>query len=333
MSTIFTTLSTAGRQRILSTKLPDLSFSHFYAARHASFNRKVNSLNEDVVSDKPASDHPDESSGTSKSGVEIGQIRRKRVLNAFRSRMINMKKRIETARGRIDSPKPIISRPVLHELDILFNSFSTDAFFASSPKVRPDFILGHFKASTITSMPALKKGGSGKHGGFDDDDEHVDEMSSHDRFSKTKCFTCRRRLKHPTSKIFDIVADVGNYDNHLPYCIKSSVLDAVVHPDHHHTKFVLAQFEVGFQPFVESYRPTFIITDQQAVKAVLTNVNIFKKIICEWKFIPGNSSSSPFLEMKLTFELKGQKYLTVPDEFFVKNIHKQMDAFLKWADK
>lgn len=129
-------------------------------------------------------------------------------------------------------------------------------------------------------------------------------------------------------QIFDVVADVGNYKNFVPFCKQSDVI--VRRPD-----FLKANLAIGFPPLKESYVSKVTMVYPQLVKAECTDGKLFDHLNTLWLFSPGlkNNPQTCVIDFSLSFEFKTWIHSNLSNLFFNEIVRQMENAFIEEARK
>lgn len=80
--------------------------------------------------------------------------------------------------------------------------------------------------------------------------------------------------RYSCDQMFDIISDVEQYCEFLPWCLDSVVLQT------HPTKGRLCRLSIGFYPFKESYDSWVTVIQPQHVKVTSLHLGILKCMHC-----------------------------------------------------
>ena len=99
--------------------------------------------------------------------------------------------------------------------------------------------------------------------------------------------------------MFDLVADIDRYDEFLPWCNNSKIINTSIKDD---IKIVIADLEIGYDQFVYTYRSEVKLHKDKSEINVRNLDGPFKYLENNWKFVTVNESECE-IQFKIDFEL------------------------------
>lgn len=129
-------------------------------------------------------------------------------------------------------------------------------------------------------------------------------------------------------KIYDVVADVKNYKNFVPFCKKSDVISK-------NNNSLKANLVIGFPPIKENYISKITTVRPRFVKAECTDGKLFNHLNTLWIFSPGlkNNAETCVIDFSLSFEFKSIIHSHLSNLFFNEIVRQMENAFLEEAKR
>lgn len=146
------------------------------------------------------------------------------------------------------------------------------------------------------------------------------KLSSIRTIVSTKRHSERRLLKYSAEKLFQVVSDIDNYKNFVPWCIDSAVLKR---KENH----LEAELSVGYSLFHEKYISLVSIQAPTRVTAISNQTNLFEFLKTDWEFQPGRDGHSTWVTFQVEFQFKSALYNKISEMFFQDIINHMVAAF------
>lgn len=141
-------------------------------------------------------------------------------------------------------------------------------------------------------------------------------------------FHTSRRVKHPASEMFALVADVEHYPEFVPLCQSLHVMRREPCSTH---ETVIARMTVAYKLFTESYTSKVVL--KPAGNAILVDYldGPFKRLHNKWTFTPIDENAS-HIGFYLDYEFKSRAFQLLMGAVFDHAFRKFADAFEARAD-
>lgn len=129
-------------------------------------------------------------------------------------------------------------------------------------------------------------------------------------------------------QMYQVVADVSNYKQFVPFCKRSTVLSE-------NQKRLTAELQIGYPPICESYTSNVQLAKPYMVKAVCTDGRLFNYLETCWKFSPGLKSNpqSCIVDFSIDFEFKSKLHYQLANMFFETLVKQMEGAFMLEAKR
>ena len=138
-----------------------------------------------------------------------------------------------------------------------------------------------------------------------------------------------KTVNYSKDQMFDLVADIDRYDEFLPWCNNSKIINTSIKDD---IKIVIADLEIGYDQFVYTYRSEVKLHKDKSVINVRNLDGPFKYLENNWKFVTVNESECE-IQFKIDFELNITLFDILMRKFFDLAFQKMVDAFISRANE
>ena len=138
-----------------------------------------------------------------------------------------------------------------------------------------------------------------------------------------------KTINYSKDQMFDLVADIDRYDEFLPWCNNSKIINTMIKDD---IKIVIADLEIGYDQFVYTYRSEVKLHKDKSEINVRNLDGPFKYLENNWKFVTVNESDCE-IQFKIDFELNITLFDILMRKFFDLAFQKMVDAFISRANE
>ena len=138
-----------------------------------------------------------------------------------------------------------------------------------------------------------------------------------------------KTVNYSKDQMFDLVADIDRYDEFLPWCNNSMIINPSIKDD---IKIVIADLEIGYDQFVYTYRSEVKLHKDKSEINVRNLDGPFKYLENNWKFVSVNVSDCE-IQFKIDFELNITLFDILMRKFFDLAFQKMVDAFISRANE
>tara|TARA_Y100000816_G_C25722077_1_gene380699 strand:+ start:131 stop:574 length:444 start_codon:yes stop_codon:yes gene_type:complete len=139
----------------------------------------------------------------------------------------------------------------------------------------------------------------------------------------------RKTVNYTKDQMFDLVANIDQYSEFLPWCNNSRIIDRKIEEDR---EIVIADLEIGYDQFVYTYRSEVILNLDKSKISVRNLDGPFKYLVNNWKFIYVDQNKCE-IQFDIDFELNISLLDILMKKFFDLAFQKMVDAFINRANE
>lgn len=136
-------------------------------------------------------------------------------------------------------------------------------------------------------------------------------------------------VNYTKDQMFDLVADIDQYSEFLPWCNNSSVIQRKIIND---SEIVIADLEIGYDQFVYTYRSEVTLNLDKSKISVRNLDGPFKYLENNWRFINVDKNKCE-IQFDIDFELNISLLDILMKKFFDLAFQKMVEAFISRANE
>lgn len=138
---------------------------------------------------------------------------------------------------------------------------------------------------------------------------------------ESKTYSERRLVGYSPEQLYDVVSQVDQYQNFVPWCVKS-----IVHKKSGDNYFE-AELQVGFQLFFERYTSKVSLEKPRLVRSEVSDHKLFDHLDSSWSMQPGPTPRTCWLSFNVDFAFRSPIYKHAAEVFFQEVVKQMMGAF------
>ena len=136
-----------------------------------------------------------------------------------------------------------------------------------------------------------------------------------------------KTVSYTKDQMFDLVADIDRYDEFLPWCNNSIIINTSIEGD---KKIVIADLEIGYDQYIYTYRSEVILCNDKSKIKVKNLDGPFKYLENNWRFNEINNNECE-IHFDIDFELNISLLDILMKKFFNLAFQKMTEAFIERA--
>ena len=138
-----------------------------------------------------------------------------------------------------------------------------------------------------------------------------------------------KTVNYTKDQMFDLVADIDQYNEFLPWCNNSRIIDRKIESN---KEIVTADLEIGYDQFVYTYRSEVILYMDKSEIRVKNLDGPFNYLDNNWKFTNAGEGKSE-IQFSIDFELNISLFDILMKKFFDLAFKKMVEAFINRANE
>ena len=142
--------------------------------------------------------------------------------------------------------------------------------------------------------------------------------------TRRRTFEQQRVVSHPVDRIFGVVADVGRYDEFLPFCTGSRVVQRG-------EGTLSTEISVGYGPLVSNFSSKVALEPLRRVHAVSDPSELLESLEFTWTF-KALSERATRLDLALDFEMRSLEHAIMWDLAKDRILQEYVDSFKQRCD-
>ena len=139
----------------------------------------------------------------------------------------------------------------------------------------------------------------------------------------------KKKFKYPSKKIINLILDINDYKNFLPWC-KNSIVHSIKENSKH--KIILADLEIGYKFFSDTYSSKVILDKKKSSIKVISTKGPLSKLENYW-IIKNLSKNECLVDFYIDIELKNPMLNIMLHKFFEIGFEKILNSFEERAEK
>jgi len=135
----------------------------------------------------------------------------------------------------------------------------------------------------------------------------------------------QRCLPYTPEQMYDLVADIEQYGEFLPWCIGCRKTK-------HDGNVIEADLIIGYKLIREKFKSKVVVIPKQDIRVEYLSGPL-KTLSNQWKFMPGEDGQGCLIDFYVDFEFKNPMLQGLVTLFFDKAVTRMVSAFEQRAEK